>query len=296
VSILVDAATRVVVQGITGQTARTHVGLMRAYGTQILAGVSPGRGGSDVDGVPVFETVQQAIAATRANTSLVVLPPRLAAEGILEAFAAEVPLVVCITEGVPVQDMLTVLAQQRRTCSRLIGPNCPGLASPGESLVGVMPGMLLRPGPVGVVSRSGTLAYEVSFALLEAGLGQSTWVGVGGDALKGSRFVDVLPLFADDPQTRVVALLGEIGGDDEERAADLIARGYPKPVVALVAGEHAPRGRAVGHAGAIISSAGGEHAGKVEALRAAGVHVALSPAELAAQALLRQMGQSGSRP
>jgi succinyl-CoA synthetase alpha subunit len=269
---------------------------MRAYGTQIVAGVSPGRGGSDVDGVPVFETVQQAIAATRANTSLVVLPPRLAAEGILEAFAAEVPLVVCITEGVPVQDMLTVLAQQRRTCSRLIGPNCPGLASPGESLVGVMPGMLLRPGPVGVVSRSGTLAYEVSFALLEAGLGQSTWVGVGGDALKGSRFVDVLPLFADDPQTRVVALLGEIGGDDEERAADLIARGYPKPVVALVAGEHAPRGRAVGHAGAIISSAGGEHAGKVEALRAAGVHVALSPAELAAQALLRQMGQSGSRP
>jgi succinyl-CoA synthetase alpha subunit len=296
VSILVDAATRVVVQGITGQTARTHVGLMRAYGTQIVAGVSPGRGGSDVDGVPVFETVQQAIAATRANTSLVVLPPRLAAEGILEAFAAEVPLVVCITEGVPVQDMLTVLAQQRRTCSRLIGPNCPGLASPGESLVGVMPGMLLRPGPVGVVSRSGTLAYEVSFALLEAGLGQSTWVGVGGDALKGSRFVDVLPLFADDPQTRVVALLGEIGGDDEERAADLIARGYPKPVVALVAGEHAPRGRAVGHAGAIISSAGGEHAGKVEALRAAGVHVALSPAELAAQALLRQMGQAGSRP
>jgi succinyl-CoA synthetase alpha subunit len=285
VSILVDAATRVVVQGITGQTARTHVGLMRAYGTQIVAGVSPGRGGSDVDGVPVFETVQQAIAATRANTSLVVLPPRLAADGILEAFAAHVPLVVCVSEGVPVHDMLTVLAQQRRTVSRLIGPNCPGLASPGQSLVGVMPGMLLRPGPVGLVSRSGTLAYEVSYALLEAGLGQTTWVGVGGDALKGTRFVEVLPLFADDPETRVVALLGEIGGDDEERAADLIGQGYPKPVVALVAGERAPRGRPVGHAGAIISSAGGDYRTKVAALRAAGVHVALSPAELAARAV-----------
>lgn len=284
-SVLVDARTRVVVQGITGQTARTHVGLMRGYGTQVVAGVSPGRGGSEVEGVPVFDTVEQAMAATRANTSLVVLPPRLAADGILEAFAAEVPLVVCVSEGVPVHDMLTVLAHQRRTCSRLIGPNCPGLASPGESLVGVMPGMLLRPGPVGLVSRSGTLAYEVSFALLEAGLGQSTWVGVGGDALKGTRFVDVLPLFADDPQTQVVALLGEIGGDDEERAAELIADGYPKPVVALLAGERAPHGRAVGHAGAIISSAGGDHATKVAALGAAGVHVAVSPADLAAHAV-----------
>jgi succinyl-CoA synthetase alpha subunit len=287
VSILVGAATRLVVQGITGQTARTHVGLMRAYGTHIVGGVSPGRGGSAVDGVPVFDTVRQAIAATQANTSLVVLPPRLAAEGILEAFAAELPLVVCVSEGVPVHDMLTVLAQQRRTCSRsrLIGPNCPGLASPGQSLVGVMSGRLLRPGPVGLVSRSGTLAYEVSYALIEAGLGQSTWVGVGGDPLKGTRFVDVLPLFADDPQTRVVALLGEIGGDDEQRAAELIAQGYPKPVVALVVGERAPRGRPVGHAGAIISSAGGDHRAKVAALRAARVHVAQSPADLAAQAV-----------
>ena len=284
-SILVDRRSRVLVQSITGQTARTHVGLMRAYGTHVVAGVSPGRGGSEVDGVPVFDTVQQAIAATRANTSLVVLPPRTAADGMLEAFAAEVPLVVCVSEGVPVHDMLTVLAQQRRTGSRLIGPNCPGLASPGQSLVGVMPGMLLRPGPVGLVSRSGTLAYEVSYALLEAGLGQSTWIGVGGDALKGTGFVDVLPLFADDPQTQVVALLGEIGGDDEERAAEMVADGYTKPVVALVAGERAPRGRPVAHAGAIISSAGGEHAPKVEALRAAGAHVESSPAELAVRAV-----------
>jgi succinyl-CoA synthetase alpha subunit len=181
--------------------------------------------------------------------------------------------------------MLAVLAQQRRSRSRLIGPNCPGVVSPGRSLVGVMPRLLLRRGPVGLVSRSGTLAYEVSYALLEAGLGQSTWVGVGGDALKGTRFVDALPLFADDPETQVVALLGEIGGDDEERAAELIAQGYPKPVVALVVGERAPRGRPVGHAGAIVSGRVGDHAGKVAALRAAGVHVAASPAELADRAV-----------
>jgi succinyl-CoA synthetase alpha subunit len=284
VSILVDGRTRLVVQGITGQAGRTHVALMRAYGTQVVAGVAPGRGGTRVDGVPVFDTLQQAMAALPANTSLVMLPPSAAAEAMLEAFAAEVPLVVCVTEGVPLHDMLTVLAQQRRTRSRLIGPNCPGLASPGEALVGVMPGPLLRPGGVGLVSRSGTLAYEVSYALLEAGLGQSTWVGVGGDPLKGTRFEDVLPLFADDPQTRVIALLGEIGGHDEERAADLIAQGYPKPIVALIAGERAPRGKPVGHAGAIISSAGGDHAAKVAALRAAGVHVATSPTDLASQA------------
>jgi succinyl-CoA synthetase alpha subunit len=294
VSILVDRDTRVVVQGITGQTARTHVPLMVEYGTEVVAGVSPGRGGSAVDGVPVFDTVKQAVAATRANTSLVVLPPVVAAHGILEAFEAELPLVVCVSEGVPVHDMLAVLAQQRRSCSRLIGPNCPGLASPGESLVGFMPKMLLRPGSVGLVSRSGTLAYEVSYALLEAGLGQSSWVGVGGDALKGTRFIDVLPLFADDPQTQVVALLGEIGGEDEERAAELIAGGYPKPVVALVAGERAPRGKPVGHAGAMISRTGGDHAGKVDALRAAGVAVASSPAELAARAVsLARRGAPG---
>jgi succinyl-CoA synthetase alpha subunit len=294
VSILVDPCTRVVVQGITGQAARTHVPLMRAYGTQVVAGVAPGRGGSDLDGVPVFDTLDQALAATRADTSLIMLPPRVAADAILEAFAAEVPLVVCVSEGVPIHDMLTVMAEQRRTRSRLIGPNCPGLASPGQALVGVMPRLLLRPGPVGLVSRSGTLAYEVSYALLEAGLGQTTWVGVGGDPIKGSRFEDILPLFADDPDTRVVAVLGEIGGDDEEGAAELVVRGYPKPLVALVAGERAPRGKPVGHAGAIIAGATGDHAAKVAALRAAGVHVASSPTELAARALrLAEHGAPG---
>jgi succinyl-CoA synthetase alpha subunit len=280
-SIVVDQRTRVLVQGITGQVARTHVALMRAQGTQVVAGVSPGKGGQEVEGVPIFETVREAVSATGANTSLVVLPPLVAADGMLEAFDADLPLVVCVSEGVPVHDMLVVLAQQARSNSRLLGPNCPGVVSPGKSLVGFMPGALLRPGSVGVVSRSGTLSYEVNFALLQAGLGQTSWIGVGGDALKGTSFADLLPLFAADPDTRLVVLLGEIGGDDEQRAAEMIGRGYPKPVVALVAGERAPRGRAMGHAGALIGSASSGYAAKVAALTDAGVHVARSPRELA---------------
>ena len=283
-AILVDSATRLIVQGITGRAAQVQLGLMRALGTIAVAGVTPGRGGSRVDDVPIFDTVAEAREATGGNASILFLPPAAVKDGILEALDAELPLVVCISEGAPVHDMLVVMERLRQAAGRsfLIGPNCPGLVSPGLAKVGTMPNSVCAPGPVGIVSRSGTLAYEVSYELLRRGLGQSTWVGVGGDPLKGSDFTAVLPLFAADPATRAVILIGEIGGADEERAAEIISAGYPKPVVALVAGRSAPPGRPMGHAGALISGGRGGHRGKVEALRAAAARIAETPAEAAA--------------
>jgi succinyl-CoA synthetase alpha subunit len=289
-AILIDQDTRLIIQGLTGRAARMHLGLMRELGTRVVAGVTPGRGGSEVDGVPVFDTVAEAVERSGGNTAMQILPPAAVRDGLLEALDAEVPLVVCVSEGAPQHDLLLVLERLRQSAgrSRLIGPNCPGLVSPGRSKVGMMPNSISVRGPIGVVSRSGTLSYEVCYHLVRLGLGQSTWVGVGGDPLKGCDFAALLPLFAADPETRVVVLLGEIGGTDEERAAELIAAGYPKPVVALVAGRSAPPGRQMGHAGALVSGGRGSWEGKVAALRAAGALVASTPAEaahLAAQAL-----------
>lgn len=280
-SILVSRASRVLVQGITGRAARAHTRLMQAYGTQVVAGVTPGRGGEQCEGVRVFDTVREALEATGANVAAQFLPPLAAADGMLEAIEAGMPVIFCLSEGVPQHDMIPVLAALRRSRCRLIGPNCPGAISPGETKVGFLPDTVARPGPVGIVSRSGTLSYEVAFEVVRAGLGQSTWLCIGGDPLKGTSFVDVLDLFRDDPATRAVALIGEIGGDDEELAAEHLARGYPKPVVALVAGRSAPEGKAMGHAGAIILGNRGGHRAKVAALRQAGAQVAESPAHAA---------------
>jgi succinyl-CoA synthetase alpha subunit len=283
VAILIDRDTRLIIQGITGRAARMHLALMREMGTVVVAGVTPGRGGGEVDGVPIYDTVSEARERTGGNCSLLILPPAAVRDGLLEAIDAATPLVVCVSEGAPIHDMLIVLERLRRADgrTRVIGPNCPGLVSPGLAKVGMLPNSCSVPGAVGVVSRSGTLSYEVSYHLMRRGLGQSTWVGVGGDPLKGSEFGDLLPLFAADPATRVVLLLGEIGGTDEERAAELIAGGFPKPVVALIAGRSAPSGRQMGHAGALISGNRGSYAGKVAALRAAGALIAESPAEAA---------------
>jgi len=280
-SILIDHSSRVVVQGATGRIAATHLGLMRRFGTQIVAGVAPGKGGTQQEGLPLYDTVREARRWTMADVSLVMVPAGAARDALLEAIDEEMPLIVCITEGVPAHDMLMVLERLRSGKTRLIGPNCPGMVSPGQALVGVMPQMLTRPGDVGIASRSGTLSYEVCYELVAAGLGQSTWVGLGGDALKGTSFSDLLPLFAADPMTRTIVLLGEIGGTDEERAAELITAAYPKPVVALIAGESAPPGQTMGHAGAIISGNRGTYASKVTALQRAGVAIAKTPREVA---------------
>ncbi len=282
-SVLIDHDSRVVVQGITGRVGRSHTRLMLAYGTRIVAGVTPGRGGEVCEGVPVFDTVREALEVTGADTAAQFLPPLAAAEGMLEAIDAGVPTIFCLSEGVPEHDMFSVMAALRASSLRLIGPNCPGAISPGETKVGFLPESVARPGAVGIVSRSGTLSYEVSFELLRAGLGQSTWLCIGGDPMKGTGFVDVLGLFRDDPATRAVALLGEIGGDDEEQAAVYLAAGYPKPVVALVAGRSAPPGKAMGHAGAIVRGNRGSHAGKTRALAEAGAIVAETPAEAASE-------------
>jgi succinyl-CoA synthetase alpha subunit len=280
-SILINGSSRVVVQGATGRVAGTHIRLMREFGTQIVAGVAPGKGGTMQDNLSIFDTLSEARTATDANVSLLMVPAGAVRDAVFEAIDAEMPLAVCVTEGVPVHDMLMVFERLRNAKTRLIGPNCPGLVSPGQSLVGVMSKMLTMPGEVGLASKSGTLSYEVSYEIVMAGLGQSSWVGLGGDALKGTSFSDVLPLFAADPATRVVVLLGEIGGTDEERAAELVAAGYPKPVVALIAGESAPSGQTMGHAGAIIRGNQGTYSSKVEALRHAGITVARSPHEVA---------------
>lgn len=280
-SILVDRNTRLVVQGITGREGRFHTAEMVKYGTNVVAGVTPGKGGEWCDGIPVFDTVHEAVEATGANTSVIYVPARFAVEAILEAADAGIGLIVCITEGIPVLDMVQVKAYLREKGARLIGPNCPGVITPGEAKVGIMPGHIHLPGHVGVVSRSGTLTYEVVHALTERELGQSTAVGIGGDPIVGTDFVEVLSLFEADPQTDQVVLIGEIGGTDEERAAAFIRSRMTKPVVAFVAGQTAPPGKRMGHAGAIISGGTGTAAEKIRAFREAGVPVARHPTEVA---------------
>jgi succinyl-CoA synthetase alpha subunit len=280
-SILVDKDTRLAVQGITGREGEFHARQMLDYGTNVVAGVTPGKGGGWVARIPVFDTVREAVHATGANASIIYVPARFAADAILEAADAGVELVVCITEGIPVLDMIRVRAYLDRTDARLVGPNCPGIITPGEAKVGIMPGHIHTPGPVGVVSRSGTLTYEVVHALTERGLGQSTAIGIGGDPINGTNFIDVLEMFEEDLCTTQVVLIGEIGGTDEQRAAEFIAHHMTKPVTAFIAGQTAPPGKRMGHAGAIIEGGEGTAAEKIAALEAVGVRVASHPGEIA---------------
>jgi len=279
-SILVDESTRLLVQGITGSEGSFHAQRSIEYGTKVVAGVTPGKGGSQHWAVSVFNTVEKAMAETGANASLMFVPPAFAADGILEAIDAGMPLVVCITEGIPVLDMVKVHRYLRGRSTRLIGPNCPGVISPGKCKAGIMVGEIHLPGNVGVVSRSGTLTYEVVSQLTSLGIGQSTCVGIGGDALPGSTFVDILELFEADRDTKTVVLVGEIGGTMEQEAAEFISRKMTKPVVAFVAGSTAPPGKRMGHAGAIITGSAGRVSEKIKALSQAGAIIARHPAEL----------------
>jgi succinyl-CoA synthetase alpha subunit len=282
-AILVDRNTLLLVQGITGREGEFHSRQMLEYGTRIVAGVTPGKGGQTAcDGkVPVFDTVADAVADTGANVSIVYVPARFAADAILEAADAGIPLVVCITEGIPTLDMVEVRAYLDMKGTRLVGPNCPGLLSPGQAKVGIMPGHIATPGPVGVVSRSGTLTYEVVYALTARGIGQTTCVGIGGDPIIGTSFIDVLELFEEDSLTEHVVLIGEIGGTDEELAARFIAERMTKPVTAFIAGRTAPPGKRMGHAGAIIQGGTGTAADKIAAFEAVGVWVAQHPGQIA---------------
>ncbi len=281
-SILINKSTRLLVQGVTGREGQFHAAQMLAYGTNVVAGVTPGRGGEWVlDGkVPVFDSVRGAVETTGANTSVIFVPARFVADAIIEAADAGIDLVVCITEGVPVQDMMRVQTYLSNRSVRLVGPNCPGILTPGECKVGIIPGAIAIPGGVGVVSRSGTLTYEVLYALKVAGMGASSCVGIGGDPVNGTNFMDVLRLFEADPYTDEVVLIGEIGGSDEEKAADLISQYMTKPVVAFIAGQTAPPGKRMGHAGAIIEGGSGTAAEKIAALQAAGVRLARHPEEI----------------
>jgi len=280
VSIFADSDTTVIVQGITGRDGSFHAKQMLEYGTRIVAGVTPGKGGQRFEErVPIFNTMADAVVATGANTSVIYVPPLLAADAMMEAAAAGVELVVCITEGVPVQDMTRVYPYVREQGARLIGPNCPGLITPGQSKVGIIPGRICQPGPVGVVSRSGTLTYEVVYQLTRAGIGQSTCVGIGGDPINGTNFIECLEAFERDPETKAVALMGEIGGTDEQDAAVFVREQMKKPVVGFIAGQTAPPGRRMGHAGAIISGAAGTAAEKLQSFRDAGIGVAQRPSD-----------------
>ena len=280
-SVLVGADTRVVVQGITGNEGRFHTLRNRAYGTNVVAGVTPGKAGQDVEGIPVYDTVADAVRDQGANTAMVFVPPRFAAEAILEAADAEVPLAICITEGIPVQDMARVHSYLRGRDTTLVGPNCPGVIAPGVANVGIIPGEICTPGRVGLVSRSGTLVYQIVHELSQRGVGQSTCIGMGGDPVHGIGFVESLALFQRDPDTDVVVMTGEIGGDDEERAATFIAEHVTKPVVGYIAGFEAPPGKRMGHAGAIVTGSTGTAAAKAEALEAVGVRVARTPTQVA---------------
>jgi succinyl-CoA synthetase alpha subunit len=281
-TILVDKNTRLLVQGITGREGEFHSRRMIEYGTQIVAGVTPGKGGQwACDGrVPVFDTAAEAVEATSPNVSIIYVPAYFTPDAVLEAADAGIPLIVCITEGIPVLDMIRVRAYLDQIGVRLVGPNCPGLLSPGETKVGIMPGHIATPGPVGVISRSGTLTYEVIYALTTWGIGQSTCVGIGGDPIIGTTFIDALEMFENDPRTEQVVLIGEIGGTDEERAARFIAERMTKPVVAFVAGRTAPPGKRMGHAGAIIQGGTGTAAEKIAAFEAVGVPVARYPEQI----------------
>jgi succinyl-CoA synthetase alpha subunit len=278
---MVDEGTRLLVQGITGREGSFHAGRNRAYGTRVVAGVTPGKGGQDVDGVPVFDTVAAAVAETGANTSMIFVPPRFAADAIYEAAEAGVATIVCITEGVPAHEMLRVYNLLRPRGISLVGPNCPGVLSPGRANVGIIPAQVFAPGRIGLVSRSGTLTYQIGKELADLGLGNSTIVGIGGDPIVGSSFVDVLARFEEDAETDIVVMVGEIGGDEEERAAAYIAGAMSTPVVAYIAGFQAPPGKTMGHAGAIISGSSGTAQAKKEALEKHGVRVGTSPTEAA---------------
>jgi len=291
-SVLVGKKTRVLTQGITGATGQLHTRLCREYGTQMVAGVTPGRGGTDFEGIPIFDTVSAAVQATGADASVIYVPPGGAGDAIMEAADAGIPLVVCITEGVPVLDMVRVKRFLEGRPTRLIGPNCPGIITPGECKIGIMPGYIHKPGRIGVVSRSGTLTYEAVFQLTNLGIGQSTCIGIGGDPIIGTGFVDALRLFQDDPNTDGVIMIGEIGGNAEEDAAAFIKANMTKPVVGFIAGQTAPKGKRMGHAGAIIAGGKGTAGEKIAAFRAAGVTVSPTPAELGAtmQRVLREKG------
>jgi len=279
-SVLVNNDTRVVVQGITGKEGSFHARACAEYGTKVVAGVTPGKGGQLIDEIPVFNTVAQAVKEQGANTSLIFVPPAFAADAILEAAAAGIKVIVCITEGIPTLEMVKVMAALKGTGIRLIGPNCPGIISPGKAKVGIMPGHIHQEGPMGLVSRSGTLTYEAVYQLTLLGIGQSTCVGIGGDPIIGTNFIDMLQLFEADPQTAGVVLIGEIGGTAEEEAAAFIKSHMSKPVVSFIAGQTAPPGKRMGHAGAIISGGSGKASDKIAAFNAAGVTVAPTIAEL----------------
>jgi len=291
-SIWVHSESKIIVQGLTGKEGQFHAEKCREYGARIVAGVTPGKAGQEVDGVPVFNTVADAVAATYANVSLIFVPPPFAADAILEAADAGVELAVCITEGIPTRDMIRVQRILQGLPTRLIGPNCPGIISPGQTKIGIMPAQIHTPGPIGVVSRSGTLTYEAVGQLTAIGLGQSTCVGIGGDPLPGTNFIDCLEAFEEDPDTEGIVMIGEIGGTAEEEAAEFVKQFVSKPVVAFIAGQTAPPGRRMGHAGAIISGGKGTAADKIAALKDAGIAVAESPADIGAT--MRRVLESSS--
>ena len=298
-SVLVDKNTRLIVQGITGREGSFHAQQMLDYGTKVVAGVTPGKGGSKHLGVPVFNTVAEAVKATKANVSVIFVPPPFAADAILEAMDASLPLVICITEGVPTLDMVRVAAALKNSRTRLIGPNCPGIISPGKCKIGIMPGSIHKQGHVGVVSRSGTLTYEAVDQLTRLGIGQSTCIGIGGDPIIGTSFLDAIKMFNEDRDTHAIVLIGEIGGNAEEVAAEYIKKHVRKPVVGFIAGQTAPSGRRMGHAGAIISGGQGTAAEKYKAMRAAGIRTVQSPAEIGhtmAAALGKSKSKSKAKP
>ncbi|WP_027005315.1 succinate--CoA ligase subunit alpha [Conexibacter woesei] len=284
-AVLIDNDTKLVVSGITGREGTFHATNNKNYGTNVVAGVTPGKAGQDVEGIPVFNTFQDSVEQTGANVAMVFVPPRFAADSILEAADAGIPLVICITEGIPAHDELRVYTHLQRTGTRLVGPNCPGILSPGKANVGIIPASFFKPGNVGVVSRSGTLTYQIGNTLAQAGFGNSSIVGIGGDPVPGTSFIDVIELFEKDDETELIVLSGEIGGDAEERAADYIAEHVTKPVVAYIAGFTAPPGKTMGHAGAIVSGSKGTAAAKAEALEAKGVRVGRTPTQVAELAI-----------
>jgi succinyl-CoA synthetase alpha subunit len=280
-SILVDTGTKLVVSGLTGREGSFH-GLNNCrYGTDLVAGVTPGKGGQDVEGVPVFDTLHEAVSEAGANTAMIFVPPRFAADSILEAADAGIELVVAITEGIPVHDMLRVYTHLRRGTTRLVGPNCPGILSPGKANVGIIPAHFFSEGNVGLVSRSGTLTYQIGNELAQRGFGNSSIVGIGGDSIQGSSFIEIIELFEQDPETELIVMCGEIGGEEEERTAEYVRENVSKPVVAYIAGFTAPPGKTMGHAGAIVSGSKGTAAAKAEALEAAGIRVGRTPTQVA---------------